>query len=147
MSGTVSIFLRGDEIFVIPQGGGGGVYYDIEPISVVPPAADELGRAVTSALDISTGAPSAPLPDLRSRRSPVLARARVRSFKDFYSNAAHALVYRDGGGLWLLPFRPAADGRGFEPFGDAVAITDGAELGAQVLSEILKLPRATGSIR
>jgi hypothetical protein len=143
VNGNVGLYLRLDKVYVIPQGGGGGLYYDMEPIVVVPSSATaELDRAIRTALDASAKTAGQPLPDLRTRKSPVLSVAGVKTIKDFYADSAHAFLYTDAGRLHLLPFRPAPDGRGFEPAGDAIAIDVTQPLASQILAALQDLPRA-----
>ena len=140
---NVGLYLRADKVWVIPQGGSGGLYYDIEPVvGVASDDATELDTAVRAALAASAATAGQPLPDLRNRKTPVLRAAGVKTIKDFYAGAAHAFLYTDSGHLHLLPFQPAPDGRGFQPSAAAKRLDATQPLAPQILTVLQDLPRA-----
>lgn len=115
MSAQVSLFLRSDRVIAIPQGGGGGFSYDIEPSHVVAADPREVEAALLQAIDSSRQAQGGtPPPRVRASAAPVLRKLGVKSFKEFYSGATHCYVYEEDGALWILRFIPARDRAGFD---------------------------------
>ena len=133
---AAAIYLRSGEIVVIPQGGGGGYFVDVEPILVVPPDPEAVQTAVEEALRASA-ANDGIGPPPKGWKSPVLKHFGVRSYKAFTANAKLCYVFEDAGSLEVEPWRPASDGRGFEqaPEG-AKPISDPSEIGAAVLKAV-----------
>jgi hypothetical protein len=142
MSGQVAAYLRNDDVIVVPQGGGGGYTFDVEPVLVVAPASDAVGEAIALSLETSAAAqghdPRPPGP----YRSPALKAVRARSYAAFYKNSAYCFVYEEDGALILLRFKPARDRRGFEMTNEEpIVVRDRAELGRVVLDSLRELPR------
>jgi hypothetical protein len=42
MNASVALYLRDSQVIVVPEGGGGGVYYEIDDVRVVPPSEPEV---------------------------------------------------------------------------------------------------------
>lgn len=115
MSAQVSIFLRNDQVIVIPQGGGGGFSYDVEPSLIVSPEPDAILAAISDALITSRKAQNEVPPQKRSAaNTPLLKKLGLRSFKAFYRGSSHCFVYEEDGCLIMLRFHPAHDGGGFD---------------------------------
>ena len=119
MSGQVSIFLRQDQVIVIPQAGGGGFSYDIEPSLIVAPDPEQVEQAISEALRTSRESQdTVPPPPARGSAAPVLKKLGLRSYKAFYRGASHCYLYEDqDGNLVMLKFQPANDGGGFNVAG------------------------------
>jgi hypothetical protein len=141
MNGLVNIYQRDEQIIIAPCAGGGGVSYEIEPVVLVPPLPDQVGAAITASLQFSAGHMGKPVPNLRDYRSPVLARVRLRSLRQFYRNIAFCSVYRDQDTVLIQPYRPARDGKGFELHDGPQTVADPALLGEAVLQILNDLPR------
>lgn len=133
---AVAIYFRLGEVVVVPQGGGGGHFIDIEPILVVPPVADDVQTAVIEALGVSTRSGYADKPT-KGWKSPVLKRFGIRSYKAFTADATLCFVFEDAGALEVERWQRARDGRGFEqsPEG-AVPLEDPYRIGTAVLQAL-----------
>lgn len=144
MSGQVSLYFRDGQVIVVPQGGGGGYSFDIEPVLVVAPEAAAVSEALDEALKASSQAQGYQPDDGKPPRSPALKKVGARSYKAFYKGASHCYLYEEGDGLVLLRFKPARDGRGFDLAGDAVEpINDRVDAGRIVLDFLRDAPTMT----
>jgi hypothetical protein len=130
MSAQVSLYYRGDEVVVIPQGGGGGFSYDIEPSRLVRPEPAEVGAAVIDALESSRQAQGQASPaSSKASDSALLKKLKAArklkklSFPEFYKGASQCLLQEDEGILFLLKMKPSRDGKGFELDGPEKTIT------------------------
>lgn len=144
MNAQAAVYLRNDQVIVIPQGGGGGYYYDIEPVSVVSANNRAVEEAIQRSLEESGRAKNLPEPDTsKPYRSPALKRLGVRSIKEFCRNSAHCFLYEESEHLVMLKFAPARDGKGFELTHDPPTQIDNKEhVGSIVLDYLQSAPRA-----
>jgi hypothetical protein len=111
---SISVFRRSGDFVVVPENGGGGVYFAVEPISRVPPTLDELTRAIDHAVAISdlTGQNV----NLRDYKSPVPRAVGLKSNRKFDDSVrAYCSVLRWDADIEITLWRRARDGRGFEP--------------------------------
>jgi hypothetical protein len=139
MSAQVSIFLRDDQVILIPQGGGGGLSYDIEPSLVVPAEAGKVGTAALQAIEISRQSQTeATPPRTRASSAPVLKKLRLKSYKEFYRGASHCYLYEENGVIFMLRFRPAQDGAGFDLASSQPETIDNRERLGEIVLECLK---------
>lgn len=147
MSAQVSLFLRDDRVIVIPQGGGGGFSYDIEPSLIVSPRPDEVEKAISEALETSRQAQDGTPPEKRSAASsPLLKKLGLRSFKAFYRGASHCYLYEEDGILTMLRFKPASDGGGFDLASPPPeSIEDRGRVGSIVLEYLQSAPKMPSS--
>ena len=110
---SLSIYRRAADVVVVPQSGGGGLLFGVEPIARVLPDIDELGRAIEAAIavsDLSLG-----VVNLRNYKSPVPSALGLRSNKAFETSVrALCGVHRRAGDVEIVLERRAGDGRGFE---------------------------------
>lgn len=133
---AVAIYFRLGEVVVIPQGGGGGHFVDIEPILVVPPEADAVQSAVMDSIQVSAVSPYADETP-KGWKSPVLKRFGLRSYKTFTEGATLCFVFEDNGAFEVERWQHARDGRGLEqaPEG-ARLLNDINEMGEAVLQAL-----------
>ncbi len=141
MNALVNVYLREGQVIVAPCAGGGGVTYEIEPVLLAPPVSDDVRTAVTESLEVSERHMPAPLPNLRGYRSPVLAKLRLRSLRQFYQNVALCAVYRNDSGVAIQAYEPARDGKGFQPTGDPLMVPEPARLCELILQTLETSPR------
>jgi hypothetical protein len=113
VSAQVSFYLRDDRVFVVPQAGGGGFTFDVEPVMIVAPTDEEVHYAARQALAASAAVQGDTPPEGRYR-SPVLKAARVRSFREFYQGSTYCFLYQEESHFFILAFGPARDGKGFD---------------------------------
>lgn len=111
---AVAIYLRSDQIIVVPQGGGGGHFIDIEPIDVVAPEESAVQAAIERALTVSAANADNDAPP-KGWKTPLLQRFGVKSYKAFMQDASLCFVFEDAGTLDIERWQPARDGRGYEP--------------------------------
>lgn len=143
MNGYVNVYLRDEQVIVVPCGGRGGLYYEVVPVLTTQPEADSVESAILEALDASARTAGQPDPDLRSYRTPVLAHLGVKSIRKFYRNIALCTVYRESGrdAVVLQPKRPPKDNRGFERNGPPRELPGDVSLGAFLLRILEESPR------
>jgi hypothetical protein len=143
VSAQVSVYLRDDQVVVVPQGGGGGYSFDVEPVLLVAPDEQAVGEAVRSALEASASSQGHdPAADAGPYRSPALAAVGARSYKAFYRGASHCYLYEQDGNLVVLAFKPTSDRKGFDlAEREPVVIRDRGQLGPVVLECLRGLPR------
>lgn len=110
---AAAIYFRAGEILVVPQGGGGGHFIDVEPIEVVPHDAAAVQAAVQRALQVSGVTPNDAPP--KGWKTPLLKQTGVKSYKAFMQGAVLCFVFEDGGTFDVERWQPARDGRGYEP--------------------------------
>ena len=99
MSAQVALLLRDDELVVVPQGGRGGRYFDIEPVRVVAPEPGAATQAVLAALADSAACPWERPPGPKPYRSPALKAVKARSHRAFTRNASFCWVFEVDGVL------------------------------------------------
>lgn len=140
----VAIYLRGEQLFIAPCCGSGGVFYETEPVFAVPPTQGALAPTLLWAL-ASSVIPS-PCVDLRKlKKSPMLAMAGVRSYRQFYQGVAYCTLDEGDDGFQIQPWRPAKDNRGFEPYGASYQLPATTRI-EQVAEHVLQiLRRASGA--
>jgi hypothetical protein len=143
MSAQVAIYLRDKKVIVVPQGGGGGYGWDVEPILIVLPEPDEVSAAIPEALMISQKAQGGTPPKKQGpSTSPLLKSLGVRSFKAVYSGSSYCYLYEEGGELTLLRFRPSRDQRGFDlESSPPETLSDIQHAGSAVLKCLQSSPR------
>jgi hypothetical protein len=141
MNGFVNIYLRGDQIIIVPNGGGGGVFYEVEPVVVTQTVPQDVTRAIVNALEVSAQASLQPFPDLRKYRSPVLSHLGLKSLRQFYQNIASSAVYRKQSAILIQPRIPALDGKGFQRGSEALTVSDDTGLGIMVIETLQNSPR------
>ncbi len=122
---SVSVFRRSDDFVVVPENGGGGLYFAVEPIHRVPPTLDELTRAIDEAAatsDLTVGNMN-----LRDYKSPVPRAVGLKSNRKFDDSVrAYCSVLRWDADIQIMLWRRARDGRGFEPTDRTVMLPPGA---------------------
>ncbi|MGM1053977.1 MAG: hypothetical protein ACQEXO_16560 [Pseudomonadota bacterium] len=132
---AAAIYFRSDEIIVVPQGGGGGHFIDVEPIEVVPLDADAVQAAVERALQVSAVTPDDAPP--KGWKTPLLKRVGVKSYREFMRGAVLCFVFEDAGIFDVEHWQPARDGRGYEPApGGATQLRGTDGLGVAVLNAL-----------
>ena len=110
---SVSVFRRSDDIVVVPQNGGGGLYFAVEPIYRISPTLEELTRAIDEA--VATSDLTVRNVNLRDYKSPVPRSVGLRSNRKFDDSVrAYCLVLRWDSEIEIVLWRRARDGRGFE---------------------------------
>lgn len=115
---TLSIYLRRKQIFVAAQAGGGGLSYDREPVFVADLDQLLLAQALKEAFaSFASQAPEGRL-DLRQYKSPVLARAGVGSYSQFYRGLAYCTVTQDESHFLVQRWQPDPNTKSFVPEGE-----------------------------
>jgi hypothetical protein len=150
MSAEVAIYLRNEQVIVVPQGGGGSYSWDAAPPVVVTPDADAVAAAIAEGLAASRGIrgrATEPPAEVKPSRSVVLRALGVKSHQDFYRGATHCALSEeeDGGELTLYKRVPAADRSGFDSAPDPVEIIESREdAGVVVLRYLRDAPPMPG---
>jgi hypothetical protein len=140
MSAFLNVYLRRQDVIVVPNAGHGGLYRNIEPVLVVPPSEPALSEALTTAIQASRASEGQPLPD-RPKKWIVLQRLKLKSVGAFYTDAAHCVVYEEGGRTFVQMYQCARDGRGFEPANKPPVQVDDSSIAATVLDVLYQAPR------
>jgi hypothetical protein len=126
----VNVYLRGSDVIIVPAAGRGGVYTDIAPVLVVPPDPHAVHTAIVEAREVASRTAAAERP----KKWVVQEHLRLKSIRSFYVDVAAVRVYDDEQGRIVVSgWRPAADGRGFEPDGTEV-IADADAMGRTALA-------------
>jgi hypothetical protein len=150
MSAEIAVYLRADQVIVVPQGGGGGHSWDAAPPLVVEPEVAALAPALVEALAVSRDIRAdgtEPPHDLRPSRSPVLRALGIGSYKEFFRGASHCSLYEEVAGGELLMFKsvPAKDRSGFDGAPDYIeTITDPSQAADIVLNYLCSAPAMPG---
>jgi hypothetical protein len=150
MSAEVAIYLRNEQVIVVPQGGGGGYSWDAAPPVVVTPEAEAVAVAIGEGLAASRGIRgrgTEPPTQVKPSRSVVLRALGVKSHQDFYRGASHCWLSEeeDGGELIMYKSVPAADRSGFDSAPDPVEIIESREdAGTVVLRYLRDAPSMPG---
>jgi hypothetical protein len=111
---SVSIFRRSDDFVVVPENGGGGVYFAVEPIARVALTLEELAPAIDRAIAVSDL--TVRNKDLRGYKSPVLKAVGAKSNRKFDESVlGYCSVLRWDAEITITLYLRARDGRGFEP--------------------------------
>ena len=112
---SVALYLRGGTLYVVPQDGGGGVFWDVEPVLSVEPDPE----ALASVLPEAFAASHVPIEvrDLRRYRSPMRKALGVRSDRELQRDTASLALRKVEAGWVLISWIPARDGRGWETGG------------------------------
>ena len=122
---SVSVFRRSDDIVVVPQNGGGGLYFSVEPIHRISPTLDDLTRAIEEAA--ATSDLTVRDVNLRDYKSPVPRAVGLKSNRKFDDSVrAHCSVLRWDADIEIVLWRRAPDGRGFEPTDRTVTLPPSA---------------------
>lgn len=131
---AAAIYHRHGDIIVVPQGGGGGHFIDVEPIEILPPNdAAALQSAIERALQTSADNADNDAPP-KGWKTPLLKRVGVKSYKEFMQGATVCFIFEDGGVFDVERWQRARDGRGFEPApGHSERVTDASRLAESVL--------------
>ncbi len=131
---AAKVHFRSGEIIVVPQGGGGGHFIDVEPIEVVPRDAAAVQAAVERALQVS----AVTLDDVpKGWKTPLLKRFGVKSYKAFMQDTTLCFVFEDAGTFDVERWQPARDGRGYEPApGGATQLRGTSGVGEAVLNAL-----------
>jgi hypothetical protein len=142
MNASIGVYLRDNEFIVVPKGGGGGLYYELDEVHIAE-ATPDLQVAIERALRSSAEAFGRPLPDLTTRNWPLLKHLRLRSVRQFYTNVAYCDVFVDDSRVEVFPYAPRRDGRGFELSATVGSfVVDAHELAStvtRVLSESVRM--------
>ncbi len=122
---SLSIYRCVADYVVVPQSGGGGLYFAVEPIERVAADLDGLAKAierVVAVSDVSLGNI-----DLRDYKSPISKALGLRSNKQFERSViAMCSAHGHGAGIEITLERRARDGRGFEATERTVKLARGA---------------------
>jgi hypothetical protein len=131
---AVAIYHRHGDLIVVPQGGGGGHFIDVEPIEILPPNdASALQAAIERALQTSAANADNDAPP-KGWKTPLLKRVGVKSYKDLMKGASVCFIFEDANIFDIERWQPARDGRGFEPAaGRSERLTDANRLAESVL--------------
>lgn len=139
---SLSICRRATDYVVVPQSGGGGLYFAVEPVERVPADVDALAKAIeraAAASDLSLGTVN-----LRDYKSPVPKALGLQSNKQFErSVVAMCSVYTRGGEIEIMLQRRGRDGRGFESTDRELAVAPEAHAIARAVLELLQQPDAS----
>jgi len=111
---SLSIFRRSEDFVVVPENGGGGLYFAVEPITLVAPTLDALTHAIDQAVAVSEL--TVRNVNLRDYKSPVPKAVGLKSNRKFDDSVrGYCSVLRWDGDIEITLHRHARDGRGFEP--------------------------------
>jgi hypothetical protein len=159
------VYLRGQQLIVVPQVGGGGVWRDADALLVAPDGA-ALAGALKVAFASAATPKSPPTTDASSSRPHavpclcascltwesarpaepkpkwiVAERLGLRSAKSFYEDVSMCSVHTEEPQFVVQRWRPARHGRGFEPDSEPPARVEADSLAEVVLETLRKSPR------
>ena len=140
---AVAIYQRFTDLVVVPENGGDGPYFAVEPIECVPMNVEALAPAIERAVDVSDVS-LGPV-DLRQYKSPIPKALRLRSNSEFESSVREVCsVVARRANITIELSRRARDLRGFEPTGRMLTVATGATARqlAEAALQLLREPNA-----
>jgi hypothetical protein len=113
---------------------------DAELFRTVPFEATALADAIEVALANCRGSKSIAAVDLRRHRSPVLKAAGVKSLAQFEHGLKYCTAHKAEAQYRIQPFKPVAQGGGFEPTEEArrIPLAPGFSGIVEALLEVLR---------
>lgn len=134
----IAIYYSRSRTIVAPQGGGGGVYYDIEPILEVF-SDDAFTKTLEEAIKLSNF--ETLQINLTRYKSPVLNAVGAKSYRKFCEVFGFCSLEKDDFGFHIQAWKRAPDHQGYDPDGSPIKLPSNTPI-EQVAERILQIIRA-----
>lgn len=105
------MYLKNDSIIIIPQGGEGGLFFDVEPITIIQSNEPIPIDILIESFKVSSE--NKMIPDLKKYKSPILKKMKINSMKKLYENSSYCLIVKENSRYALVESELAPDKKGF----------------------------------